>query len=76
MSERESEIVEALYGKIDWPAFHRQKTTLVMLLDGSIDRNAAIDDLESILHVLDVFQDVASDRLGIDEANCSGEAGI
>jgi hypothetical protein len=63
--------LEELWDKTNWKLFHDQKLTLLLLMDGEIDRNAAIDHLEGILSLMDAFQDVAIDRLGIAEADRS-----
>lgn len=75
---------ERLVESIDWPMFHKQKLTLLRVVDGDIPlavdpcnpstiaRNCqALEDLYGLLHVMDAFQDMACDDFGIEAADNS-----
>ena len=81
---RSLDAVKELIAGIDWPMFHKQKLTLIGVAEGDIPlvvdprdpstiaRNAqAMIDLRGLLHLLDAFQYMAIDDLGVEEAENS-----
>jgi hypothetical protein len=83
---RSLDAVKELIAGIDWPMFHKQKLTLIRVAEGDIplvvdpcdpaaitpQENAqAMIDLRGLLNLLDAFQYMAIDDLGVEEAENS-----
>ena len=75
---------ERLVKSVDWPMFHKQKLTLIRVVDKVIPlavdpcnpstitrNNQALEDLDGLLHVMDALQDMAIDEFGIEAADNS-----